>query len=212
MTQGDGMLSERLDAALAYARRAHGEQVRKGTRIPYIAHPMAVACLVLTHGGDEDQAIAGLLHDVVEDCEPFPDGVPHAEAIEREFGARVVAMVLACTDASASGKSTERGRASPEQRLADWYSRKRAYLAHLAGARQDALLVSACDKLHNARAIRNDLARIGAALFEHFNAGRDGTLWYYRELADRFAALGSPVAGELDREVGEIERLAAAAV
>lgn len=205
------MLSERLDAALAYARRAHGEQLRKGTRIPYIAHPLVVAGLVLAHGGDEDQAIAALLHDVIEDCAPFDDGVPHAEAIEREFGARVVAMVLACTDASAGDKSTERGHASPEQRLADWYARKRAYLAHLAGARPDALLVSACDKLHNARAIRIDLERIGGALFDRFNAGRAGTLWYYRELADRFTALGSPAAAELECEVGEIERLAALA-
>lgn len=205
------MLSERLDAALTYARRAHGEQVRKGTRIPYIAHPMAVAGLVLAHGGDEDQAIAALLHDVVEDCPPFDDGVPHAEAIERGFGARVAAMVLACTDASAADKSMERAGETPERKLVDWYARKRAYLAHMAGARPDALLVSACDKLHNARAIRSDLAQIGAALFARFNAGRDGTLWYYRELADRFAALGSPVADELDREVREIERLAALA-
>lgn len=203
------MLSERLDAALGYARRAHGEQVRKGTTIPYLAHPMAVAGLVLAHGGDEDQAIAALLHDVVEDCELFEDGVPHAEAIEREFGTRVVAMVLACTDASAADKSAERAGETPEQKLVGWYARKRAYLAHLAGARPDALLVSACDKLHNARAIRLDLARIGGKLFERFNAGREGTLWYYRELASRFTALGSPVAGELDREVSEIERLVA---
>ncbi len=204
------MLSERLDRALAYARSAHGEQLRKGTRISYIAHPMAVAGLVLTYGGDEDQAIAALLHDVVEDCAPFADGVPHADAIEREFGARVAAIVLSCTDATAAGKSGERGHASAERKLEDWYARKRAYLAHLSGARPDALLVSACDKLHNARSIRVDLARIGKSLFERFNAGRDGTLWYYRELANRFAALGSPVAGELDREVSEIERLAAA--
>lgn len=202
------MLSERLDAALAYARRAHAGQVRKGTTIPYIAHPMAVAALVLTRGGDEDQAIAALLHDVVEDCKPFADGVPHAQAIEREFGARVAAMVLACTDASVDDKAAERAAESPEQKRERWYQRKRAYLVHLPDA-GDALLVSACDKLHNARAIRIDLAQLGGALFERFNAGREGTLWYYRQLATTFAGLGSPVAGELDREVGEIERLAA---
>lgn len=207
------MLSERLDQALAYARRAHGEQVRKGTRIPYIAHPMAVAALVLRHGGDEDQAIAALLHDVVEDCAPFADGVAHADAIDREFGARVAAIVLACTDADAdvAAKAAERGQASPEQRREGWYARKRAYLAHLATATDDVRLVSACDKLHNAGAIRADLARLGNAMFDRFNAGRDGTLWYYRQLANRFAECGSPVAGELDREVGEIERLAALA-
>jgi (p)ppGpp synthase/HD superfamily hydrolase len=148
------------------------------------------------------------LHDVVEDCEPFADGVPHAQAIGREFGARVAAMVLACTDASVDDKAAERGVDSPEAKRDGWYRRKRAYLAHLPDA-GDALLVSACDKLHNARAIRMDLAQLGGVLFERFNAGREGTLWYYRELAMRFAELGSPVAGELDREVGEIERLAA---
>lgn len=203
------MLSERLDAALAYARRAHAGQVRKGTTIPYIAHPVAVAALVLEHGGDEDQAIAALLHDVVEDCAPFDGDVPHAEGIRRAFGERVVAMVLACTDASVDDKSAERGAESPDARRERWYARKRAYLAHLADTSEDALLVSACDKLHNARAIRSDLAQLGNVLFGRFNAGRDGTLWYYRALAARFAERGSAVAGELDREVGEIERLAA---
>lgn len=204
------MLSERLDAALAYARRAHAGQVRKGTAIPYLAHPMAVAALVLRFGGDEDQAIAALLHDVVEDCKPFDDEVPHAQAIEREFGPRVATMVLACTDASAGDKAGERAKPTPEAKREAWYARKRAYLAHLPAA-GDGLLVSACDKLHNAGAIRADLAQLGGVLFDRFNAGREGTLWYYRQLATRFAELGSPVAGELDREVGEIERLAALA-
>ncbi len=203
------MLSERLDAALAYARRAHAGQVRKGTTIPYVAHPMAVAALVLEHGGDEDQAIAALLHDVVEDCEPFADGVPHAEAIRNAFGARVAAMVLACTDATLSAKADERGAEDAEARRAGWYARKRAYLAHLGETDEDARLVSACDKLHNAGAIHADLLRLGPVVFERFNAGREGTLWYYRQLVERFAGLGSPVAGALDRTVGEIERLAA---
>ncbi|MGH8190702.1 MAG: HD domain-containing protein [Rhodanobacteraceae bacterium] len=205
------MLSERLEAALSYARRAHAGQVRKGTAIPYIAHPMAVASLVLDHGGDEDQAIAALLHDVVEDCEPFADGVPHAVTIESRFGPRVATIVLACTDGTIESKAAERSAEGAEDRRAGWYARKRAYLQHLATASEDALLVSACDKLHNARAIRADLARIGPAVFERFNAGREGVLWHYRELANQFAMRGCPAAGELDREVGEIERLAAGA-
>ncbi len=206
---GCGMLGERFDRAVTYARRAHGGQLRKGTTIPYIAHPLAVASLVLDHGGDEDQAIAALLHDVVEDCAPFDDGVPHAQAIQREFGKRVAGIVLACTDGSRESKVEERAQQTFEARREQWYARKRAYLAHLDQADRDALLVSACDKLHNARAIRADVARTGDAVFARFNAGRDGTLWYYRQLANRFAELGSPVAGELDREVGEIERLTA---
>lgn len=203
------MLSERFEAAVGYARRAHAEQLRKGTSIPYLAHPLAVAALVLRYGGDEGQAIGALLHDVVEDCAPFADGVPQAQGIARAFGPRVAAIVLACTDASAAAKAGERAHESAEQKRAAWYARKRAYLAHLATASDDALLVSACDKLHNARAIRLDLARLGGSLFGRFNAGREGTLWYYRALVGCFADRGSAVAGELDREVGEIERLAA---
>lgn len=205
------MLGHRLDEALEYARRAHGDQVRKGTTIPYIAHPMAVAALVLGYGGDEDQAIAALLHDVVEDCPPGADGVPHAEAIERKFGERVARVVQDCTDGGVEDKAAERAGTTPEQRREGWYARKRRYLAHLAGVGSDTLLVSGCDKLHNARAIRIDLARAGNGVFDRFNAGREGTLWCYRALADRFAELGCPVAGELEREVGEIERMAAQA-
>ena len=207
---GPTPLNDRFDRAVSYARRAHGGQVRKGTPIPYVAHPLAVASLVLDHGGDEDQAIAALLHDVVEDCAPFENGVPHAQAIREQFGERVARIVLACTDGTIEDKAAERAQQSASERLAGWRRRKQAYLEHLAHADEDTRLVSACDKLHNARAIRADLARLGNVLFERFNAGRDGTLWYYRALADRFAELGSPVAGELDREVGEIERLVVA--
>ena len=203
------MLGHRLDEALEYARRAHGDQVRKATTIPYIAHPMAA--LVLGYGGDEDQAIAALLHDVVEDCAPFGDGVPHATAIGHKFGGRVARIVLDCTDGSVEDKAAEGTAATPGQRREGWYARKRRYLGHLAGVGADTLLVSGCDKLHNARAIRIDLARDGGRVFNRFNAGREGILWYYRALADRFAELGTPVAGELNREVCEIERMAAQA-
>lgn len=203
------MLDERFDAAWSYARRAHTGQARKGTAIPYLAHPMAVASLVLDYGGDEDQAIAALLHDVVEDCAPLANGVAHAEAIGTAFGPRVASIVLGCTDGSITDKAVERTANTAEDRRAGWYARKRACLAHLADASDDVLLVSACDKLHHARAIRVDLVRLGNVLFERFNAGRDVALWYYRELANRFAQRGYRVAGELDREVGEIERLAA---
>jgi len=133
----------RLAAALDHAAEAHGSQARKGTEIPYLGHLMGVASLVIDHGGDEDQAIAGLLHDVLEDC-----GAEHEASIRRAFGDRVADMVLACTD----GTPDEAGAKAP------WTERKRLYLRHLESAADETLLVSACDKLHNARAIAADVA------------------------------------------------------
>jgi (p)ppGpp synthase/HD superfamily hydrolase len=165
------MVGPRYAAAVSYATEAHEGQVRKGTAIPYISHPISVSALVLEHGGDEDQAIAGLLHDVVEDC-----GEEHLELIQLQFGPRVAAMVQGCTD----------GVANADGRKPPWRERKEAYLRHLAAADQDVLIVSACDKLHNARAIEADKAAIGPAVFERFTAGSAGTRWYYWALHDVF--------------------------
>ena len=189
------MISSRLSSALALAVQAHDGQVRKGTTIPYIAHPMGVASIALDFGATENQAIAALLHDVLE------DGGPHyAPLIEAQFGAEVLALVQACTDGvpDASGMK------------ADWGERKRAYLAHLAQAPAEVLLVSGADKLHNARAIVSDLITIGPEVFKRFKAGRDGTLWYYRALADVFTQRRAPVAVSLETEVRQMERLAGA--
>jgi len=153
----------RLHQALDSAADAHRDQSRKGTAIPYLSHPLGVASLVLEHGGDEEQAIAGLLHDVLEDC-----GGQHEALIREAFGDRVAAMVLGCTD----GLPDEAGDKPP------WKARKLAYLQHLELADEGTLLVSACDKLHNARAIVADLMA-GHAVFERFKAGREGTSWYY---------------------------------
>lgn len=161
------MLTERFVKAVALAVEAHAGQVRKHTVIPYVSHVLAVAGLVLEQGGDEDQAIAGLFHDVLEDC-----GSEYATPIRQQFGERVLAIVEACTDGEPGG---ERG-------AGNWRARKEAYLAALAEKPLDALLVSACDKLHNARAIAADHDGLGEAVFERFNAGREGTLWYYRQL------------------------------
>ena len=180
-----------LHAALDYAAEAHQSQARKGTSIPYVSHLMGVASLVIEHGGDEDQAIAGLLHDVLEDC-----GLQHEGPIGERFGDRVLAIVRACTD----GTPDEHGVKAP------WRARKEAYIAHLATASDDALLVSACDKLHNARAISTDLAS-GEDVFARFTGGRDGTLWYYDALAKTFAdRLGDrrPLAIELAATVARI--------
>jgi len=184
-----------LADALALAHEAHRTQKRKGTDIPYIAHPMAVASLVLTHGGSEDQAIAALLHDVIEDA-----GEAYAGRIHEAFGPDVLAMVRDCTDGSFENKSVAR---TPEAKFANWRTRKLAYIDHLnsMSAGSPALLVSACDKLDNARAILADLRLLGSALFERFTGRRDGTLWYYDQLAGIFLEKRVAPAAALNRAV-----------
>ena len=193
------MLSERFTQAVDYAREAHASQTRKGTSIPYLAHLLGVARLVLEYGGDEDQAIAALLHDAIEE-----QGTQHEALIRRQFGDRVADIVLACTDGTQEAKAEA---SAPEAKRADWEQRKRRYLAHLADASDDALLVSGCDKLHNARAIVADLRNpeVGSAVFERFTGKRDGTLWYYREIARIFNARKAPVADALSRTVAAME-------
>jgi (p)ppGpp synthase/HD superfamily hydrolase len=187
------MLTQRLGQALALAVQAHDGQMRKGTVIPYIAHPMGVASIALEFGASEDQAIAALLHDAIE------DGGPHyAPLIEVQFGAAVLSLVQACTDGVPDASGAK----------ADWGERKRAYLAHLAEAPDEVLLVSGADKLHNARAIVSDLITIGPDVFKRFKAGCEGTLWYYRALADVFTRRRAPMAVMLEAEVRQMERLA----
>jgi (p)ppGpp synthase/HD superfamily hydrolase len=186
---------DRLAAALALAHDAHRVQTRKGTDIPYIAHPMAVASLVLEYGGSEDQAIAALLHDTIED-----GGEAYADRIDEAFGPEVLAMVRDCTDGSFEHKAAVR---APHAKYAEWKARKLAYMQHLRAMPADSpsLLVSACDKLHNARAILADLRLLGDALFTRFTGRRDGTLWYYDELAGIFADKGAAPAHSLNRAV-----------
>lgn len=187
------MLTQRLGQALALAVQAHDGQVRKGTAIPYIAHPMGVASIALEFGATEDQAIAALLHDALE------DGGPHyAPLIEAQFGPGVLALVQACTDGVPDASGAK----------ADWGERKRSYLAHLAEAPSEVLLVSGADKLHNARAIVSDLITLGPDVFKRFKAGREGTLWYYRALADLLSQRRAPMAAMLEAEVQHMERLA----
>ena len=181
----------RLNAALDYAADAHQNQSRKGTSIPYLSHLMGVSSLVIEHGGDEDQAIAGLLHDVLEDC-----GAEHEQPIRDSFGDRVATIVVDCTD----GVPDASGAKPP------WRERKLTYLQHLERVSDDTVLVSACDKLHNARAIVTDLGA-GEPVYERFTAGRDGTLWYYQALTDLFRRrLGDshPLAIELTNTVSRM--------
>jgi (p)ppGpp synthase/HD superfamily hydrolase len=160
------MLSDRFDEALAYASRLHREQRRKGTDIPYVSHLLSVAALVLEHGGNEDQAIAALLHDAVED----QGGEPILQEIRQRFGNAVATIVADCTDSWVEPK--------PE-----WRQRKEAYIAALPEKQPSSLLVSLADKTHNARAILTDYQQLGDDLWSRFNGGKEGTFWYYRSLA-----------------------------
>ena len=188
-------LGKRFEEALLFSARAHREQRRKGSEMPYVAHLLAVAAIVIENGGDEDEAIAALLHDVMED-----QGVSREE-IERRFGERVARIVEGCTDGVPDPQTGEK----PE-----WRIRKEAYLLHLEVASPSEVLVSSADKLHNARSILSDYRKLGEGVWARFRGGRDGTLWYYRALADRFRAVSdSAVVDELWRVVSEMEMLAA---
>lgn len=187
-------LTRRFDLALQVASGLHHKQARKGTGIPYFAHLMAVCALVLEAGGDEDLAIAALLHDAVED----QGGVATLDTIRRLFGDRVAAAVEGCSDSTAT---------NPEEKL-PWRERKQAYLDHLRDAENDALLVAVADKLHNARAVLADYRQIGEALWGRFNASREDQLWFYNALVQilRYTTAPPVLVNELARVVGELIR------
>lgn len=185
-------LSTRFEEALVFAARLHATQTRKGTSTPYISHLLAVTALVLEHGGEEDEAIAGLLHDSIED----QGGAATREEIRRRFGEKVVEIVDGCTDTDVFPKPP-------------WRKRKEAYIRHISEAPPAVRLVAAADKLHNARAVLEDYRIVGEALWKRFNGGKEGTLWYYRAAVDALREAGTtPLIEELDRVVSKIECLA----
>jgi (p)ppGpp synthase/HD superfamily hydrolase len=185
-------LGKRFDDALLHALSLHRKQQRKGNNVPYAAHLLGTAGLVLDFGGDEAQAMAALLHDAAEDH----GGRPRLAKIRKRFGADVARMVEDCTDTF-------------EKEKPEWRPRKEAYIASLPGKRARSLLVSAADKLDNARAIVADLRAHGVGTLDRFSGKRD-TLWYFQELVKVFDELGvGPVADELAVAVKEMVALAA---
>lgn len=189
--------TQRYFDALECAAALHEGQNRKGTAIPYISHLAAVATIAIYYGADEDEAIAALLHDAVED----QGGLQTLNSIRNQFGERVAAIVQACSD---SITDTSQG----EKKL-PWKTRKQAYLDHLKTASPSVLLVSASDKLHNAQSILRDYRTDGDELWERFNAGKEGTLWYYRSLVTAFKEHGdSPLLQRLDEVVTQLESVA----
>lgn len=186
-------LSAQFEQALIYATRLHAEQTRKASDVPYVAHLMAVSAIALEHGASEEEAIAALLHDAVED----QGGAATREQIRQQFGERVVAMVDGCTDADTIPKPP-------------WRPRKEAYIERLQSASPSVRLISAADKLHNVRSLLSDYERHGEQLWQRFSGGRDGTLWYYRAVTDVLLTYGgTSLVAELDRAVGQLESLAA---
>ena len=177
------MLSTTYEEALILAAELHRTQKRKGSEIPYLSHLMSVSALVLENGGTEEEAIAGLLHDAIEDAKDGPAAERVRAEIGDRFGAEVLSIVEACTDADAGEKAVENAQ-DIEERRKRWRIRKERYIEHLETAPGPVLLVSACDKVHNARAIVRDVQVGGRGFFRRFLGGEDGTLWYYGALAE----------------------------
>jgi len=184
-------LTERFEEALVFSTQLHASQKRKATNIPYIAHLLGVTSLVLEDGGDEDEAIAAVLHDAVED----QGGEKILDEIRRRFGERVAMIVQGCTDSYTFPKPP-------------WRERKDNYIDHLRRAIPEIRRVSLADKLYNARAILKTYRQIGEITWERFTGGRVGTLWYYRTLVSIFKQTGDDyMTAELERVVSELERL-----
>jgi (p)ppGpp synthase/HD superfamily hydrolase len=177
--------------AFQFAAEKHAGQKRKASTIPYIAHLMGVASLVLEAGGDEDLTIAALLHDVVEDC----GGAAMLKEVRRRFGKRVAEIVDGCTDAYSVPKPP-------------WRGRKESYMRRLKKESADTRLVSAADKLNNVRSILSDFRALGDSVWSRFNGGREGTLWYYRTLRDEFLRRNqNRITRDFDLAVRELESL-----
>lgn len=188
------ILSPRFEEALQYAALIHAGQKRKGTGTPYLAHLLGVASIVIEYGADESQAIAALLHDAAEDA----GGRGRLEDIAARFGADVAEMVAGCSDSMDLPKPP-------------WRERKEKYLAHLHKAPERVRLVSAADKLYNARALLHLYRVQHENVWRKFEGGREGTLWYYQALVQAFRRGGSnELVEELDRVVSQLVLLASA--
>lgn len=185
------MLSSRFQEALIFATELHAQQVRKGSGVPYIAHLLGVASLVLEYGGNEDEAIAALLHDAIED----QGGTPTREEIRRRFGDNITAIVDGCTDSDVTPKPP-------------WLQRKEAYIAHIPFASPSVKLVSIADKIYNVRSMIKDYQIQGEKLWQCFHGGKDGTLWYYQTLVVAFEATGTiPILEVLKADVAQLIEL-----
>lgn len=193
--------SDRINHAFAFAAKHHDQQVRKGTRLPYLTHPANVAVILTRYGCSEDVVVAGILHDVVEDC--VREGMTRAmleERIGRKFGDRVLATVLSVTERRTDDDGID----------LSWEDRKEDYLQRLSRANEEALWVCAADKVHNANTVLSDLRRTSfpETVWGRFSAGRDGTVRWYRRVVDRLREVGfnAPIVDELEQAASGLER------
>ena len=200
MTRG---YSDRINHAFAFAAKHHDQQVRRGTRLPYLTHPANVAVILTRYGRDEDTVVAGILHDVIEDCvrSGYTSDALRSR-IGEKFGEAVLATVLAVTEARVGPDGTE---FSYDERKAD-------YLERLASADERARWVCAADKIHNASSILADLKRteFPENVWARFRKGNDTPRWY-RQVYERLEAVGfdAPIMDELRAVAEELEQAAA---
>ena len=193
MSDKADQITERLYQALQFTFKLHGRDARKASSVPYMAHLLAVCALTQQDGGDEDEAIAALLHDALEDK---PDETSREE-IGQLFGEKVLKIVELSTDTPPE----YRGGVKPR-----WRERKEYYLAHIRTSNPELLRVTLADKVDNARAIYNDYQRLGEDLWKRFNAGREDQIWYYESAVDAFKTAGvhGLLLEELERLVSQI--------
>jgi (p)ppGpp synthase/HD superfamily hydrolase len=201
---GELMTNEPLLKATELAWRWHGTQTRKGKTAPYMSHLLQVQGLVLEHGGSDEQAIAALLHDALEDAESPAERSHRETEIETRFGSQVLRIVLVCTDTTVHEAGENKG---------PWRDRKERYLAQLAAAAKDSLLVAACDKRHNLGDLIGDLHQEGISTFARFNAGPAEQLWYFETLDSIFSTrIPDRLAIDLSMLVKELRSLIPASV
>ncbi len=188
------VLGQRFEKALLLANKLHRTQTRKGGDIPYVSHLLGVCSIVLENGGSEDEAIAALLHDAVED----QGGAKTRKLIQKQFGETVTAIVDGCSDTDVTPKPP-------------WRERKETYLAHVVTAPLSVCLVSAADKLHNVRTLITDFQQVGNHIWERFKGGKDGTMWYYRALVEAYHKANhqalTPLVDTLNRHVTQLESM-----
>ncbi len=181
-----------MTEAFEFARQLHGGQLRKGTQTPYLSHLMSVSSLVLESGGSEEEAIAALLHDTVEDC----GGLPVLEKIRQQFGESIANIVKDCSEPVSTPKPP-------------WKERKNAYIAQVASADDSVKRVACADKLHNLRSILTDYQQAGDRVWDRFHADKQGTLWFYQSMVETLRPFGHGVAifQELEKRVGDLQRI-----
>jgi (p)ppGpp synthase/HD superfamily hydrolase len=192
LTTPTTQLTERFEEALVFAHQLHRQQIRKGSGVPYVAHLLSVTALVLEAGGGEDEAIAALLHDAVED----QGGAATREQIRQRFGDMVTEIIDGCTESDTIPKPP-------------WRDHKQSYLEHLCHASPAVLEVSLADKLHNARSLLAEYYQQGESIWTQFKGGKAGTFWFYRSLVQVYRERSASwQVQELERVVTQLEQLA----